>query len=68
MGAVILMTLAACGGFAAGASIARSHEGAAANGVAASMEGAPLATMSVRIRNYAFHPAAVIVEAGRTVT
>ena len=38
------MTLAACRGFAAGASTARSHQG------------------------HAFHPAAVIVEAGRTVT
>ena len=32
------------------------------------MEGAPVATMSARIRNHAFHPAAVTVEAGSTVT
>src|SRR5262244_3254641 len=30
--------------------------------------GAPVATMSVRIGNHAFHPAAVIVEAGGMVT
>ena len=61
LGALILMTLAACGGFAP-ESRPRSHQGPAANGVAASMEGAPVATMSVRIRNYAFHSSTTAVD------
>jgi amicyanin len=66
--AAILITLAACGGSAAGASSGRSYQGAAAHGAMASMEGAAVATPSVTISGYAFHPATVTIKAGSTVT
>ena len=62
------MTLAACGDSAAGASSGQSHQGAAASGAIASIEGAAVATTSVTISGYAFHPATATVRAGSTVT
>ena len=66
--AATLLTLVACGASGATTSITRNHQAAAVRVATGSASSAAVRTTSVTISNFAFHPAAVTVKAGSTVT
>ena len=66
--AATLLTLVACGASGATTSIPQHHQAAAVRVATGSASSAGVRTTSVTISNFAFHPAAVTVKAGSTVT